>query len=284
MQPIIMNHTNMIEYSYRSSAPIEPIFHSHSHYEVYYFHEGKCTYLIGDKIYALSPGDLIIMYGMTLHCAKINPDFPYVRSIIHFEPASLRPFLEQPQAVNVLLPFQELKNHRISLRGPEKEEAERILIFMNEQKKRQDAIGFNRMQLAFVDLLYFIYEQCLQPLQNKEDFSSDKEKNVQNMISFLENHYTEDLRLEQLQEQLHLSKYYCSKIFKEVTGATIFEYIYRRRINQAKIHFLLDPKLSVTEVCFQVGFKHLAHFSRLFKQQVGQTPEKYKKLMKTNHQ
>jgi AraC-like DNA-binding protein len=270
----------LMDFTYQSNRPIDPVFHSHSFYEVFYFHEGKCNYLIGDKIYVLSPGDLILMYGMTLHCAKIDRSFPYVRSLIHFEPAIVHPHLEQPQAINILQPFQELKNHRISLSGRDRAEAERILLFMHEQNQRQDQIGTNRMQLAFIDLLYFIYEQCLLPLKNKPEFSSEKEKNVQDMISFLESNYMEDLHLEQLQDHLHLSKYYLSKIFKEVTGVTIFEFIYQRRINQAKIYFLLNPKLSVTEVCFQVGFKHLAHFSRLFKQQVGATPETYKKQLK----
>lgn len=280
MPLIIKDQKMLIDFVYRSDNPIDPVFHSHPFYEVFYFHEGKCTYLIGDKIYVLSPGDLILMYGMTLHCAKTDPHAPYVRSIIHFEPASLRPFLELPHALNVLEPFQELRNIRISPAGRAKEELERILFFMNEHKKRQDAIGVNRIQLAFVDLLYLIYEQCLQPLHDKQDFPSEKEKNVQDVISYLEARFTEDLHLEQLQEHLHLSKYYLSKIFKEVTGVTIFDFIYKRRINQAKIHFLLDPRLSVTEVCFLVGFKHLAHFSRLFKQQVGSTPETYKKQFK----
>ncbi|RAS75103.1 helix-turn-helix domain-containing protein [Priestia endophytica] len=36
--------------------------------------------------------------------------------------------------------------------------------------------------------------------------------------------------------------------------------------------------ISVTEVCFKVGFKHLSHCSRLFKQHVGISPKRFKKL------
>ncbi|RXZ82812.1 AraC family transcriptional regulator [Paenibacillaceae bacterium] len=270
----------MIDYTYRSDAPITPVLHSHSYYEVYYFHEGRCNYLIGDKIYVLAPGDLIIMYGMTLHCAKVDPSVPYIRSIVHFEPDALRPFLTPPHTINVLQPFEELKNHRLRLRGEVKEEAERILAFMHLQQQRQDRIGDNRMRLAFADLLYFVYEQCLQPLRSRPEFPSDKEQTVQEMISYLENHYADDLSLETLQQHIHLSKTYLAKIFKEVTGVTIFEFVYRRRINQARILFLLDSQLSVTEVGFRVGFKHLAHFSRMFKRLIGITPEQYRKQTK----
>ncbi|TVY04647.1 helix-turn-helix domain-containing protein [Cohnella terricola] len=259
----------------------EPIFHSHTFYEIYYFHEGKCNYLIGDQIYTLSPGDLILMYGMTLHCPKIDPSVPYIRTIVHFDPAILRPFLEMPQAIPFMQPFDQFKNYRLSLRSADKEEAERILGVMREHQLRGDPVGEGRLRLAFVDLLHFIYERCLQPLRRQKEFPSDKERTVQDVIAWLEGRYAEEeLSMEQIQSELHLSKSYLAKIFKEVTGATIFEYVFRKRINEAKILFLLNPELAVTEVSFRLGFKHLAHFSRLFKQQVGVSPEKYKKQIR----
>lgn len=271
----------MLEYIYRSTGNIEPVFHSHVHYEIYYFHEGKCNYLIGDQIYNLTPGDLILMYGMTLHCAKIDNSVPYTRSIIHFDPAILRPFLSFPQAIPLLEPFEQFKNYRLCLRGAKKAEVERILEKMQEYKQRADTLGDSRKLLAFVDLLHMIYEQCLQPLREQQEFPSDKEKTVQEVIAQLEISFAEEeLHMVQLQEKLHLSKSYLSKIFKEVTGATIFEYVYRKRVNEAKILFLLHPSISVTEVCFRLGFKHLAHFSRLFKHQVGLSPERYKKQLR----
>jgi AraC-like DNA-binding protein len=272
----------MFTYSYRTDLPIEPIFHSHTYYEVYYFHEGKCNYLIVDQIYTLSPGDLIIMYGMTLHCAKIDPAYPYIRSITHFDPSLLRPYLSHPQAVNVLEPFQQFKNYRLSLRGEDKEEAERILALMHKHQERHDDIGNSRLMLAFVDLLHFVYERCLQPLREQREFPSEKEKVVQDVIALLEKTFSEDLHMDQLQKALHLSKSYLAKIFKEVTGVTIFEYVYRKRINEARILFLMNPGMTVTEVCFRLGFKHLAHFSRLFKQMTGLSPEQFKKQAKDN--
>ncbi|MUT67593.1 helix-turn-helix domain-containing protein [Paenibacillus sp. NEAU-GSW1] len=267
----------MLDYSFRSDTPIEPIFHSHTRYEVYYFHEGKCNYLIGDSIYHMAPGDLIIMYGMTLHCPKADPSVSYIRSIVHFDPGLVKPYAELPRAVDLLEPFQQLKNYRLRLCGEDKAEAERILELMHKHQLRRDSIGENRLQLAFVDLLYLIYGLCAQPLKERREFSSDKEAAVQRIITWLESCYKEDLHMEQLEAELHMSKSYLSKLFKEVTGVTIFNYMYRRRINEAKMMFMLEPELSVTEAGFRLGFKHLAHFSRLFKQYAGMTPEQFKR-------
>ncbi|QMV44128.1 AraC family transcriptional regulator [Cohnella cholangitidis] len=271
----------MFEYNYRSTGVFEPVFHSHTFYEVYYFHEGKCNYLIGDQIYNLAPGDLILMYGMTLHCPKIDPSVPYIRSIIHFDPSILRPYTDLPQAVPILQPFEQFRNYRLILSAEDREELERILVLMHGYQQRGDHVGEGRLMLAFLDLLHFIYDRCRQPLREQREFPSDKEKAVQDVIALLETRYTEEeLSMERLQQELHLSKSYLAKIFKEVTGVTIFEYVYRKRINEARILFLLHPGLAVTDASFRLGFKHLAHFSRLFKEHVGVSPERYKKQLK----
>ncbi|WP_276356201.1 helix-turn-helix transcriptional regulator [Cohnella caldifontis] len=272
--------TDYLDFGYRNGGPVEEIFHTHSRYEIYYFHEGICNYLIGDRIYSLSPGDLILMNGMTLHRPKVDKRRPYIRTVIHFHPSAVKPFLELPQAVPILEPFRTLANFRLSLEGREREQVERLLHAMHERKHAGGPAANSRVLLAFADLLHVIYELCLQPLGSRQEFSSEKERTVQQIVTYVEERYMEDLDMDRLQDDLHVSKYYLSRLFKEVTGVTIFEFLYRRRINEAKILFLLDPALSVTEVCFRTGFKHLAHFSRLFKKQVGLTPEKYRRSMR----
>ncbi|WP_086010520.1 AraC family ligand binding domain-containing protein [Thermobacillus composti] len=75
-------------------------FHAHPEYEIYYFHGGGCTYLIGGRMFELAPGDLIIMHGMTLHAPIINRRLPYLRTIVHFDPAFAAELLRPP------LPFR----------------------------------------------------------------------------------------------------------------------------------------------------------------------------------
>jgi len=281
MLPTLIDRKDMIDFGYRADTAVAPDLHSHTSHEVYYFHEGSCTYLIGDKVYALEPGDLLLMNGMTLHCAKIDPSVPYVRSIVHFEPAVLKPFLELPRALDVMKPFRELRNHRIRLSPAARAEVERLLAFMDAQKRRGDRIGDSRMLLAFIDLLHIVYDECRQPMDVRGGAApSEKEKTAQAIVAYLEANYADDLHLDDLQKHLHLSKYYLAKLFKEVTGVTVFDYIYQYRINQARILFLLDPRISVTEVCFRSGFKHLAHFSRQFKRIVGVPPERFRRQVR----
>jgi AraC-like DNA-binding protein len=252
-------------------------FHTHTHYEIYYFRKGKCNYLIGDKIHVLMPGDLLLMHGMTLHCANVDPSIEYSRTIIHFDPTYVQSMIQQPYTLNVLKPFQELRNHKFQLHAAEQQQVEETLLRLETFYYQGDAISFHRYHLLFLDLLYLIYSYSQKPLQDKPAFPSAKEHHVQSIITFIEANFQKDIHLEEMELSLHLSKYYLVKIFKEITGLTIFTYLYQRRINQAKVLFLLQKDLSITDICYQVGFKHPAHFSRIFKQLIGSTPEKYRR-------
>ena len=252
-------------------------FHSHERYEIFYFHGGKAEYLIGDKHFVLKPGDLIIMNGMTLHCPLVNPGDEYARTTLHFDAGHIASLLAPFPSVDVLKPFREYANLRLETSGDERKEVETLLARMAEFYRRRDPVSVNRFLLSMLDLLLLVL-RLYENHAEKTGLTSEKERHVRRMIAYVESHYHEDFHLEQLENNLHLSKYYLSKIFKEVTGITLFKYLYRHRINQAKLLFLLDGKKSVTEVSFQVGFKHPAHFSRLFKAQVGCTPEEYRKM------
>jgi len=144
--------------------------------------------------------------------------------------------------------------------------------------------AYDRFTLRFMDLMYFVGGLCSMQVHDREH-RSEKERYVQRVISFLEDHYAEEITLETIASSLHLSKPYLSNLFKEVTGTTVFKYLYNRRINQAKIWLRLKPSCSVSDIGRMVGFRHLAHFSRLFKAVEGCSPEAYRKglLLESSH-
>lgn len=274
-------HQNEIfDVQYRSAVPYgTPSFHSHTNYEVYLFHEGRVQYLIGDRIYMLEPGDLIIMNGLTLHRPIIDTRTPYVRSILHFDARfvnSIDPARGEGQEGELLRPFVELKIARLKLSEERRIEAEQRFMHMETKLREQSYAGRQRAKIAMLDLLYCIYDWFSEPLAQLEH-QRDRERHVEEVIRVLEQRYTEELSLDEIAQEVHLNKHYVSKLFKEITGFTIFQYVNHRRINQAKVMFVAEPQVPVTEVSYAVGYKHLPHFSRMFKQIVGCTPEAYRK-------
>jgi len=78
-------------------------------------------------------------------------------------------------------------------------------------------------------------------------------------------------------EQLHLSANYFGDLIKKETGKSALEHIQARLIDVAK-EKIFDQSKSVSEIAYELGFKYPQHFTRLFKQKVGYTPNEYRSL------
>jgi AraC-like DNA-binding protein len=73
-----------------------------------------------------------------------------------------------------------------------------------------------------------------------------------------------------------LSKYHFLRLFKATYGVAPMEYVSRRRIERAQ-DLLRATNLTVTEVCFAVGFSSLGSFSSRFRSVVGETPRDFQR-------
>ena len=77
--------------------------------------------------------------------------------------------------------------------------------------------------------------------------------------------------------ELHLSAGYFGDLIKKETGKTAQEYIQSKLIDVAK-EKIFDQSKSVSQIAYELGFKYPQHFTRLFKQRVGQSPNEYRTL------
>jgi AraC family transcriptional regulator, transcriptional activator of pobA len=77
--------------------------------------------------------------------------------------------------------------------------------------------------------------------------------------------------------ELNLSANYFGDLIKKETGITAQEYIQSKLIDVAKER-IFDRTKSVNQIAHELGFKYPQHFSRLFKQRVGQSPNEYRSL------
>jgi AraC-like DNA-binding protein len=78
-------------------------------------------------------------------------------------------------------------------------------------------------------------------------------------------------------EELHLSPNYLGDLLKKETGKTTLELIHLKILNLAK-NKVLDTSKSISEVAYELGFKYPQHFTRLFKQKIGVSPNEYRGL------
>jgi AraC family transcriptional regulator, transcriptional activator of pobA len=77
--------------------------------------------------------------------------------------------------------------------------------------------------------------------------------------------------------QLNLSPRYLSDLLKQETGKTAMDLIHIYLISEAK-NLLTVHDQNVSEVAYALGFENLPYFSRLFKKEVGVSPNQYRKV------
>ena len=78
-------------------------------------------------------------------------------------------------------------------------------------------------------------------------------------------------------EQLYLSANYFGDLIKKETGSTALDYIQTKLIDEAKSN-ISKPEKSINEIALQLGFRYQQHFTRLFKQKTGMTPNEFRSL------
>lgn len=94
---------------------------------------------------------------------------------------------------------------------------------------------------------------------------------------YLQNHYSQQISLEAISEELGLTPTYFSSLFKKETGTGFARYLSNLRIEAAK-ELLRDSNLSVEKICCRVGYSDVRHFNKIFEQSAGVKPAVYRKL------
>jgi AraC-like DNA-binding protein len=93
---------------------------------------------------------------------------------------------------------------------------------------------------------------------------------------YIDECYDLPLDLTEISKQACLSRYHFLRLFRDTFETTPHQYLIQRRIEKAK-ELLRSRGLSVTDVCFEVGFQSLGSFSSLFRRCVGHAPINYRK-------
>lgn len=93
-------------------------------------------------------------------------------------------------------------------------------------------------------------------------------------IEIIYSHYTEDISLNGVAEQIGISSSYLSKLFKEDCGVGFAEFLNRHRIERAKI-WIQSGEVKLKDIVERVGFQQYNYFFKVFKQLTGMTPIEY---------
>ncbi|MGN1145221.1 MAG: AraC family transcriptional regulator [Acetatifactor sp.] len=253
----------------------EASYHSHDFLEVAFVLSGVGKYHIEDDIYDIHEGDLIILNPGVKHQALYvkEAEVPTTEFFVGFSDIQLpgfpANFLPIPDGAYMIHTTGELRQKLFKICSAM--EAEKAVC----REGRYFMLKAYLMQM----LLLIIREQC-EPVVSAGGYafeSMNKKYVVEQLVNYLEDHYNEKVSLDQIAENMYLSPFYISKIFKSETGDTPIRHLINIRLEKAKELLEKGYGGSIQEIAAMVGYDDAYHFSKLFKKHYGITPSQAKK-------
>ena len=120
-----------------------------------------------------------------------------------------------------------------------------------------------------------IPEHILRTLKREDRDRTGSDEIVEAVKRFVREHIQENIRISEIAARVYLNEQYLSRVFKKATGMGILEYITEERLRLAK-KLLLETDYPVSRVADTVGYNNYSYFIRVFKRDVGKTPQAFR--------
>ncbi|MCI9436028.1 MAG: AraC family transcriptional regulator [Lachnospiraceae bacterium] len=253
--------------------------HIHDCYELYYSISGGKQFLIDNRFYSISPGDLFVINQYESHKLTQIDNSVHERIVLSIYPDFVRRLSTAETDLDYCFSNRDSRfQHRLSL---DRASRQRFLYYVN---KITSADGYAHdiiEQAAFLELLAMINALMMNALSDShaaEPPVSDYKYNqqVNDILAYINQNIGQNITVEQLAASFFLSESYICRIFKQATGTTINKYITARRISIAKAH--LNAGDSVGVAFEKSGFGDYSSFFKAFTKAVGVSPKKYANL------
>ena len=244
--------------------------HHHDFYEIYFLMTGDVTYLIDGKIVHVMPGDLLLIAPPQLHQVCIQPEMSaYERYVLWVDPAVLRRLSTGQSDLSLgLADF----GHHLRLKSHDRSRVQSLLETLHQEALAQDYGADLLRQSLLTQLLVIVNRLATQEGSRMEEEGTTHQA-VEQVMGYVNLHYSEPLTLDMLAERFYVSKYHLSREFQRQMGTSIYHYIQKKRLLIAQQ--LMDQGKRPNQVYCQCGFNDYTCFYRAFKSEYGISPREY---------
>lgn len=258
----------------RRAGPFERTQHMHELYEVYYLYEGQRMYFVRDRSYLVLPGDLVLINRRDVHATADSGKPGHERVVINFSAEFMQPLLEEaPYLLDAFGQASPVLRLDLKIRR----QAEDILGRMAREAARPGLGQTFALRGLLAELLLFAARFVRTNRVAAPEHVSPLHRKISDIVRFLNEHFPETIRLEELANRFDISPAYLSRMFKEITGFSLVEYIQLVRIREAqrRLETTNDKVITIAE---QIGFGSLVQFGRVFRQHAKTTPLRYRQM------
>lgn len=270
--PMTVNHDDLWSFEGKN-VPI----HWHNDLEINLIREGEAVFQVYQKSYRVRTGEGFLLNRNVPHsCSSpgnehvrystilVRPDFLYGDFGSDVERKCFQPFLQ-----NSAIPC-------IYLTGFD-ENGKEILQKLNQVEEAFDQKRFC-YELKIKGLLCEAFAMILyghrQELTKFVPANLQELERLEKMLNYLNMHFTEVISLQDLADQVHLSREVCCRLFKKMTGKTITGYLEEYRVNKS-FSLVQSGQYSMIQITEMVGFSNPSRFASAFRKRFGCNPGEY---------
>ena len=246
--------------------------HAHSAIEVLVVQRGTAVYQLPDQTYRIGPGQILFIPSGCPHALTESADI--LRYLLLFEPSPLYTLQDMPQV-------SMMTQHPIFLQDANelREQINHLLMSAVEcyvQKKDM----WNTQCYAYLLQVYALlgreYLNTAAPHLPVKHSRIDPEI-MNSVMTYIAEHYMDDLALEDAAAFAGFSKYYFSRIFKDFAGVSFSDYLLVKRLNAAS-NLLIRTNQPIRDVARNSGFGSVATFNRIFRDEKKCTPPQFRAI------
>lgn len=237
--------------------------HSHSFCEILYVINGSGKTIVDGTQYKIHTGDIIIINANVTH-KEISDEKDKLNLV----------FLAIDNFTYNSLP----KNHLISIHDPcvisgknYRYKIESYFTDLLSETSNQIELSSFMIKNLVGALLALIIRLYLTIPAEQNSYEQD----CLNIKEYIDQNYQSPLTLDSLSEQVFLSKYYLSHIFKTQTGTSPIKYMINKRITQAAT-LLVNTDMPIKDIAAAVGYDDPVYFSQMFKKIQNVSPATYR--------
>ena len=259
---------------YKSNTTLEPLWVSKvrlypgqmvkAHTHEYYYHlvyiiSGRCNFTINSQPYTLSDNMLTIARPEEVFSWCNTGETPVTTYELKFSvlDEELRDAIAQLPPVITSTMFTKILLEKIA--------------------REKDSRRPNFAEYISIYLNVLLYDLKREEAPDSPSGSSVGEGKTPSQIAslYIEEHFSDELSLENIADAVGFNKSYLATVFKRATGITVNEYIYKTRVYKA-CELIAYSDLPLAEVSNMTGFKNVQHFNRVFKKHIGIPPGEYR--------
>jgi AraC-like DNA-binding protein len=253
----------------------EAPFHFHPEFELTCILEGSGKRFVGNNMSGFQETDLVLLGSHLPHCWKLNPAERSPASVViqfHYDFTGGH-FWEIPEMAMV---------HRLLLRsgsgiefrGKIRREVKAAMVQLTEQRD-----PFKRLT-AFLEILHLLSLTREYTLLNKKDpvggQSDDNRERMAKVFAYIVENFREEISLGEAARSIGMTPGAFCRYFKKITRKTFLDTVIDYRISFATQQ-LIETGKSISDICFESGFRDVSHFYKMFSARMEISPRNYRK-------